>query len=214
MTPILYSFRRCPYAIRARLALRFAGQPFELREVLLKDKPQAMLELSPKGTVPVMQLADCVIDESLDVMRWALADHEKSSELDHPLARQIVRQNDFDFKPILDKYKYFDRYPEFSQQYYFEQAQVFLHDLEENMHSDEHQQFFLGSPELSPLDLAIAPFIRQFAMVDRVRFDQLPFPKLISWLDQILASELFLSVMHKASLWSPEVNHGHGVLIE
>ncbi len=212
MTPILYSFRRCPYAIRARLGLKYAGIAYELREVVLKDKPSAMLSISPKGTVPVMQIDQShVIDESLDVMRWALRNHGDAPELDDVL----IQANDHQFKPVLDRYKYFDRFPENSQQAYFDLARPFLSSLEEALvpATENDSPYFLRSSQLSPLDLAILPFVRQFAFVDRQRFDQLELPKLIYWLKSLLGSDFFMAVMHKYPQWSENENQGRGVMI-
>ena len=116
MLPVLYSFRRCPYAIRARMAICYAGVPVELREILLKNKPPGMLAASPKGTVPVLVLPDGrVLDESCDVMRWALAIHDPDNWMDPALSREasrLIAENDGSFKTHLDHYKYADRYPE------------------------------------------------------------------------------------------------------
>ena len=126
--PILYSFRRCPYAIRARLALAYAGIAVEIREVALKNKPEQMLAISPKGTVPVLQLPDGrVLEESLDIMHWALAHHDPEHWLAFDTkAETLIKWNDGDFKYSLDRYKYAARYPEFSQAYYGQQTEHFL----------------------------------------------------------------------------------------
>ncbi|MEZ5529535.1 MAG: glutathione S-transferase [Porticoccaceae bacterium] len=201
MSSILYSFRRCPYAIRARMALCYAGVKVELREVLLKDKPTAMLAASPKGTVPVLVLEDgTVLDESLDVMRWALSKNDPDSWWDESLAESIlelVQQNDVDFKPWLDRYKYADRYPEFSPEHYRSQCEQFLQTLEAHL----GQHAYLLRDTLCFADVAIFPFIRQFALVDRDWFDAAPYPRLREWLDGLLASELFAAVMEKYPVW-------------
>ena len=135
--PILYSFRRCPYAIRARLAIRYSGVDVELRETLLKDKPEAMLYASPKGTVPVLILSNGqVIDESCDVMTWALGEydpehwfHGQSKDIQAQIMA-LIEINDRQFKPILDKYKYAARHPEQTQDFYRQQGTVFLQNLE------------------------------------------------------------------------------------
>lgn len=206
---ILYSFRRCPYAIRARLAIYHSGIHCELREVVLKNKPAQMLQASPKGTVPVVVVGDRVLDESIDIMRWAL-DHPdacndpntawSSEELKHPL----ISRNDGYFKSWLDRYKYFDRYPEASQQYYFDQAMVFLHELEQSMVTNEDNSYALLTPNFSAIDAAILPFVRQFAFVNKPQFDALPLPKLLYWLEQGLSAPLFSAVMLKYPAWSPE----------
>ncbi|MGX2953292.1 glutathione S-transferase N-terminal domain-containing protein [Shewanella sp. JL219SE-S6] len=180
---MLYSFRRCPYAMRARLGLIAADQSVVVREILLKNKPQQMLALSPKGTVPVMQLADGrVLDESLDILFWALAQADPHSLLpqnpeEQNLTSALIATNDRAFKPLLDRYKYFDRYPEFSQQSYFEQALLYLLPLEQRLAEAQglqEQAMLLG--RMSAADLAIFPFVRQFAHVDRARFNAAPCP--------------------------------------
>jgi glutathione S-transferase len=199
--PILYSFRRCPYAIRARMALAYSGIAVELREVHLKHKPAAMLEASAKGTVPVLQLpGGRVLDESLAVMRWSL-DH---ADPDHWLLpsqvsedEELIRHNDGPFKASLDLYKYADRHPEQSQASYREQAMPFLHQLNGAL---ERNRWLLG-PQMRLADVALFPFIRQFAMVDRPWFDAAPLDALGAWLDRLLEMELFKSIMLKTEPW-------------
>lgn len=196
---ILYSFRRCPYAIRARMALYYAGIPVEIREVDLKNKPTHMLEMSPKGTVPVMILTDgTIIEESLDIMYWALTDNDPDhwlpTDKDELLKTQrLILKNDTEFKMWLDKYKYADRHPEQTEQYYREQAEQFLQQLDALL----NQHKFLICDQLSLTDVALFPFVRQFAFVNRTWFDQSRYQKLRSWLDGLLSSELFLEVMRK-----------------
>lgn len=201
MRPVLYSFRRCPYAIRARMALCYAGVKVELREVLLKDKPATMLAASSKGTVPVLVLEDgAVLDESYDVMRWVLARNDPDGWWDDSLAEQIdklVQQNDVEFKPWLDRYKYAVGYPEFSAEYYRAQGELFLQVLEVHL---EHHAYLLRDT-LCFADVAIFPFVRQFAFVDKDWFESAPYPRLQSWLETLLASELFLGVMAKYPVW-------------
>lgn len=201
MRPILYSFRRCPYAIRARMALRYACVKVEVREVLLKDKPASMLAASSKGTVPVLVLEDStVLDESYNVMRWALARNDPECWWNESLAEQIdklVRENDVEFKPWLDRYKYAVGYPEFSAEYYRAQGEQFLQVLEGHL----EQHTYLLRDELCFADVAIFPFVRQFAFVDMDWFDSTPYPYLQSWLETLLASELFLGVMTKYPVW-------------
>lgn len=206
--PILYSFRRCPYAMRARMALAYAGIRVELREVVLKDKPSAMLEASSKGTVPVLILPDGkVIDESIDVMYWALTQEDPDNwlglESDKNLRKEIselVTENDGAFKAMLDKYKYADRHPEQSADWYRDQACAFLLTLETRLNKTQ----WLQGSQLGFADVAIFPFIRQFVMVDPPWFDQAPYARLRRWLDTLLGSELFTSVMHKHPQWTPE----------
>ena len=186
------------------MAIFYSGQECELREVVLKDKPQSMLDISPKGTVPVLQLDVGVVDESVEVMRWALSQNNPHgwslSELDH----ELVKNNDGLFKNALDQYKYFDRFPEHPQSYYFEQAQSYLHILEQHMVANELGSYFLLNPQASAIDVAIFPFVRQLAFVDKVAFDQLDLPKLQQWLESHLESDLFKAVMQKYSAWTPQ----------
>lgn len=197
--PVLYSFRRCPYAIRARLALTYAGIPVETREVQLKHKPEQMLAISPKGTVPVLQLPDGqIIDESLDIMTWALAQHDPEHWLiTNEETNQLIFWNDGDFKYYLDRYKYADRYPEFPESYYRDQAELFLVKLEANL----SQSSYLGCMHFSIVDAAIFPFIRQFAAVDSQWFTDTGHQHLSAWLTRISATELFASVMAKHPVW-------------
>ena len=202
MIPILYSFRRCPYAIRARLALEVNAVEYLHREVLLRDKPAEMLAISPKGTVPVLQVGERIIDESIDIMRWAFEEHSLKDELEHP----FVERNDSEFKYFLDRYKYFDRYPEHPQEYYLHQALAFLEEIEGAFSIDEQGAWYLGARPNSPLNYAILPFVRQFAMVDKKVFDGLGYRKLARWLDDFLASETFRLVMTKKPLWSAQLD--------
>lgn len=193
--PILYSFRRCPYAIRARLAIAYAGIPVEIREVQLKQKPEHLLAISPKGTVPVFQLPDGqVIDESLDIMNWALAQNDPEHWLDAgDEAEKLIQWNDGEFKYYLDRYKYADRYPEFSPEYYQSQAATFLAKLEAKLAFYP----YLSNKHRSLSDAAIFPFIRQFSAVDHGRLISTDYPKLNGWLNEWLSSHLFTAVMLK-----------------
>jgi glutathione S-transferase len=198
--PILYSFRRCPYAIRARLAISYAGISVEIREVQLNHKPEEMLAISPKGTVPVLQLPNGeVIEESLDIMRWALAQNDPDNWLDTgDDSERLIQWNDGDFKYCLDRYKYADRYPEFPESYYRSQAETFLAELENKL----AQNPYLSGNRWSLLDAAISPFIRQFAAVDRLWFHSSDYRHLKNWLNGLLASDLFVAVMAKQSFIS------------
>ncbi|MGY6275557.1 glutathione S-transferase [Methylomonas sp. MgM2] len=197
--PILYSFRRCPYAMRARLAIAAAGIAVELREVQLRSKPEAMLKASPKGTVPVLVLQDGrVIDESLDIMHWALAINDPRHWLHAATqAHILIAENDGEFKYHLDRYKYADRHPEHPAEYYRRQGEQFLTKLESRL----EQQAFLCSPRFGLADAAIAPFIRQFAAVDSVWFESAPYPALRRWLHLFLDSALFGGIMHQYPQW-------------
>lgn len=208
--PVLYSFRRCPYAMRARMALAAASIRCELREVLLRDKPRAMLAISSKGTVPVLQTqAGEVIDESLDLMHWALQQSDPDDWLaaDQILCQKLITMNDYAFKIWLDRYKYSDRFPEKPQQFYREKAEEFLSILEH--HLSEHAGKGLLGEKLSIADIAIFPFIRQFSIVDRKWFNHSNYHFLINWLHDLENSPLFLSVMEKYQPWKP----GEGTVI-
>ncbi|MDR3428296.1 glutathione S-transferase [Silvimonas sp.] len=198
MIPLLYTFRRCPYAIRARLAIAVSGVPVQQHEVVLRDKPAAMLACSPKGTVPVLQLPDgTVLEQSLDIMLWALnlADPEGwlQGEGWSVAAQELVAQNDGSFKFYLDRYKYPERYPEHSAVYYREQGELYLQQLEQRL----QRQDWLAGDKPGLVDMAAFPFVRQFAHVDKTWFYQSPYPRLIAWLDNQLASALFAQVMQK-----------------
>ncbi len=203
-TPILYSFRRCPYAIRARLALVASAIKTEVREVILAEKPDELLRISPKATVPVLCLSsDTLIDESLDIMLWALSQSNAprwlgDSEQIKIESMRLIEINDTKFKPQLDRYKYADRYPGLSIQDHRELAQFYLDELESKL---QHNTYLMGD-SLSLADVAIFPFIRQFAMVDRLWFDQLPFHQLRAWLDGLLHWNLFLRIMVKLPAWN------------
>lgn len=204
--PILFSFRRCPYAIRARLAVKASTVQVALREVVLADKPSEMLLCSPKGTVPVLQLADsAVIDESLDIMLWALKQHDPQKWLpsnvrDEKDTFHLIGFNDKEFKPWLDKYKYADRFPEYSMEYYRQQGEGFLLQLEERL----DKSAYLMGDKISLADMAVFPFIRQFAHVDKHWFDQSEYKKLQDWLQQLLGLPLFNEVMQKYPKWTCE----------
>ena len=153
--PILYTFRRCPYAIRARLAIAVSQQTVEYREILLRDKPEAMLAVSPKGTVTVLVLPDGpVIDESLDIMGWALGLNDPEHWLTGDT--ELIQQCDREFKPWLDRYKYADRHPDHSVEYYRQQGERFLSLLEGQL----LQTTELSAHHLSITDYGIAPFVR------------------------------------------------------
>jgi glutathione S-transferase len=194
---LLYSYRRCPYAMRARMALSYAGIAYQVQDISLKDKPAGLLAVSPKGTVPVLVLPDGqVLEQSLDIMHWALQQHDPAQWLgiDHVNSQALISENDGAFKQALDKYKYASRFPEQSAASYRSQAEVFLCKLELAL----QDQPFLSGTHLSLTDVAIFPFIRQFAAVDANWFAQAAYPKLQAWLQARLESSLFLGVMVKA----------------
>jgi glutathione S-transferase len=195
----LYSFRRCPYAMRARMALRYAGVAANIVEVSLKAKPAEMLALSSKGTVPVLSIDGQVIDESLEIMRWALAQNDPQDWLlkDDPQGRvsiaALIEENDQVFKVHLNRYKYAERYPEQPMVFYRTEGEVFLRKLDELL---EGRDYLLAMhPSLA--DVALMPFVRQFAHVDRDWFGQTPYVHLQAWLRRFLDSELFTGVMQK-----------------
>lgn len=196
MLPILYSYRRCPYAMRARIALSYAGIAVEIREISLREKPAHMLQMSPKGTVPVLVLSDgTVIDQSLDIMHWALQQRDKDSWLSAGPAqtKSLIAENDGAFKQSLDRYKYADRYPEHTPEYYREQGEQFLAVLEQHLRKHD----FLMRDTVSLADVAIFPFIRQFAAVDQTWFDSSNYKSLQQWLSMLVGSSLFDHVMAK-----------------
>jgi len=197
--PILYSFRRCPYAMRARLALVYAGIAVEQREVALKNKPPELLAISPKATVPVLQLPEGqVLAESLDIMHWALAQHDPDHWLQYPEpAQALIAWNDGDFKQQLDRYKYADRFPQHPASHYRQQGALFLAELENCLAG----QGYLCSNHCSLADAAIVPFIRQFAAVDAEWFRLSGYDAVKTWLAKLLASALFASIMRKYPTW-------------
>ena len=202
--PVLYSFRRCPYAIRARLALRYTGIKTALREVVLRDKPKQMVKASPKATVPVLVLNEGaakqeVIDESLDIMFWALAQHDPDDwlDVDIELANQLIVANDEQFKPWLDRYKYPNRYEAARPDEAREHCEVFLRELETRL----QQHVYLCGDRASVVDYSIYSFVRQFAAVDRDWFESSQYVALVRWLEQGIKSPLFAAVMHKYAPW-------------
>jgi glutathione S-transferase len=229
--PILYSFRRCPYAIRARMALAYAEITYELREVSLKNKPKEMLKISPKGTTPVMQIFTearglshffnregdissqdfMVLEESLDIMRWALQQHDplnwgNLSDGDLAIANQLISTNDREFKQALDRYKYANRFPERSPEFYRQQAEEFLQVLERKLCENSkfvNGQFLIGDRQ-TLTDIAIFPFVRQFAYVDIEWFNSSSYLNLQNWLRWHESSALFELVMQKFPLWESE----------
>ncbi|QVW25900.1 glutathione S-transferase [Pseudomonas hormoni] len=195
----LYSFRRCPYAMRARMALRYSGVAVNIVEVSLKAKPAEMLALSSKGTVPVLSVNVEVIDESLSIMRWALAQHDPQDWLlkGDPAAQvqitALIEENDQAFKVHLNRYKYAERYPEQPMEFYRAEGEVFLRRLDGLL---EGRDYLLAEhPSLA--DVALMPFIRQFAHVNREWFGQTPYVRLQAWLQRFLESDLFTAIMVK-----------------
>lgn len=200
MLPILYSFRRCPFAIRARMAIFIADVKVEIREVNLSDKPLDMLALSCRGTVPLLQLSTGeIIEESLEIMTWALGKHDPARWLgDHNgVSRALVAENDSTFKQHLDRYKYWQRHPEQTQLQARREAELFVMNLEHLL--DESEYFFGNSANLA--DIAIFPFIRQFSAVDPAWFETAPYPHLRSWLNRLLTDNVFMKSMQRNPPW-------------
>ncbi|OQW75192.1 MAG: glutathione S-transferase [Proteobacteria bacterium ST_bin11] len=201
--PLFYSFRRCPYAMRARMAIAISKRSVAIREIELSNKPAEMLTISPKGTVPVLLLPDGqLIEQSLDIMLWALTQQDPQNWLGRGSddSRHLIEWNDGDFKYFLDRYKYADRYPEQTASVYRQQGEVFLADLECRLRRTR----FLCGDTFSLADAAIAPFIRQFAAVDNTWFASSPYPALQQWLSNFLTSNLFVAVMRKYPPWKAD----------
>ena len=200
--PVLYSFRRCPYAMRARMALLASGIRCEMREIALSQKPESMLAVSPKGTVPVLVLKDKVMEESLDIMHWALAqsDPERWStegQSNDALAQEWVRSCDDEFKKNLDRYKYPNRYALTDGLAHREMGSNFLMKLNAQL---EKSSYVMGD-QWCWVDAAIAPFVRQFARTDRDWFDAQAWSALKIWLENFEQSPAYLEVMHKYKVW-------------
>ncbi len=195
--PILYTFRRCPYAMRARLALHVSAQQVELREIVLRDKPAAFLEASASATVPCLVTPQEVIDESFDVMLWALRRNDPEGWLEMPdEGFGWITRCDGPFKHALDRTKYATRYPHEDPDTHRAEAARFLSDLDAAMGA-----WLFEQPTLA--DMAMLPFIRQFAFIDKAWFDAQPWARLQTWLDRFLTSERFAAIMHKYPKWQP-----------
>ncbi|HYW58664.1 MAG TPA: glutathione S-transferase [Polaromonas sp.] len=203
--PVLYSFRRCPYAMRARLALASSGQTVELREVVLRDKPAELIATSPKATVPVLVLPDdVVIDQSLNIMLWALKRSDPAGwmapETESTASMMaLIAQFDEGFKPHLDRYKYPGRYVDSTAESARVGGSGYLKQLEDRLQVNSH----LFGARVSMADMAIAPFVRQFAQTDKAWFDAQPWPALTAWLEAFVSSALYKMVMQKYSQWVP-----------
>ena len=199
--PILYSFRRCPYAMRARMAIHASGQKCELREVLLRDKPPSMIEYSLKGTVPVLILQDGnVIDESLDVIDWALnlndPDNWQRSK-DNEKTKELIKINDGEFKHHLDRYKYSKRYDNEDPEFHRKKCLKFI----ESVNNELNNSKYIFDDNISYADIVLLPFVRQFRIADMEWFDSLPYDNLKKWLSSFLDSSLLHSIMKKYDLW-------------
>ena len=203
--PILYSFRRCPYAMRARLALQSSGIIVEIREIKLQNKPEEFLQSSQKGTVPVLILnSEKVLDESIDIIQWALNTNDPKNWLAEGQLNQIEIDKilitlECDFKKNLDRYKYPNRYDSNNKDFHRDKNLKFLNYLNDLLKKNNA----LNCPHLSMLDYAILPFIRQFRNVDELWFDALDLIFLKKWLFQFIDSNEFSSIMKKYNLWDP-----------
>ena len=206
--PILYSFRRCPYAMRARLALYASGIAVEHREIELKNKPVCMLAASPKGTVPVLVLPDGqVIEESLDIMRWALQAQDPlhwwpNDPLRFTAAIALIKDNDGPFKYALDRYKYPRRFGLEDGAAWRDAGAEFLLRLEAVLLTQPQ----LAGQQQGLCDAALAPFVRQFAHTDKAWFAAQPWPRLVRWLSKFEGSDGFAAIMHKHPIWVPDHN--------
>ena len=209
--PLLYSLQHCPYAMRARMGLLMAKQQVKLRAITMKNKPEGMLKLSPKGTVPVLVLPDSqnayssdsqVIDESLDIMLWALHQNDPEDLLhkenpEHLIEMlALVRRNDKEFKPQLEIYKKSKRFRTGAEIEERQKCEVFIAELEERLTSG----YFVGEkPGL--IDYALIPFVRQFSRVNKAWFKQAPYPLLRNWIEQQMQTRLYAKAMEKYPLW-------------
>jgi len=196
--PILYSFRRCPYAIRTRMVFSYMEISVELREVLLNERPQSLYKISSKGTVPVLLLNDGkVLDESLDIMQWAIEQGEQKLYEDKLNEQnQLIKYNDTKFKYWLDRYKYHVRYLEHSREYYQRKCSKTLAEYDMRVSGNA----YLMGDRIRLADIAIFPFIRQCANVDQNWFNN-KYPNLNQWLEIWKQSRVFKSVMMKYNQW-------------
>lgn len=195
MIPILYSFRRCPYAMRARLALASSGENVEVREVSLKEKPPAFLNASESGTVPCLVTDETPIDESLDIMKWTLERNDPEGWLAMPdEGWELIALADGPFKAALDRTKYATRFPNSDWQENREIAAEYLTEWDVMI-----REWIFATPSIA--DFAILPFVRQFAFIDKDWFDSQPWPNLQKWLDSFVASTRFASIMYKIPPW-------------
>lgn len=192
---ILYSFRRCPYAMRARMALAVSGICYNTVEVALNNKPAELLKASPKATVPVLVLPDgVVLDQSLDIMHWALQQNDPAAWLADQDHDHLIDNNDLQFKYHLDRYKYPTRYADsLDNSQALEQAKIFLYTLETKL---QHTTYLYAN-NISLADIAIMPFVRQFSRVDPEVLENFGYTKLIAWLQRLTTSALFSQIMKK-----------------
>lgn len=203
--PILYSFRRCPYAMRARLAIKASGLIVEIREVELKNKPKEFLNISPKATVPIVYISsEQIIEESLDIMEWALKINDPLNLLKHEKLNKIEIHNiliklENQFKQNLDRYKYSSRFDLPNPKLYRDKNLQTLNEFNNLLQNNKG----ICSSNLSLLDYAVFPFIRQFRNVNSVWFDSLELKFLQTWLYELIDSDEFSSIMKKYEIWKP-----------
>ena len=195
--PILYSFRRCPYAIRTRLALSSANIRVEIREVVLREKPREFIKVSTSKTVPCLVTEEKVIDESLDIMLWALKQNDPETWLDMPEEGfEVIDMIEKKFKPYLDKTKYSSRYPKAD----FEDNRIRATDILKDLDIFQKGKYFFGN-KISLCDVAVFPFVRQFAFININWFNAIPWKNLNDWLNYFLESEMFVSSQKKFIKW-------------
>ena len=205
--PILYSFRRCPYAMRVRMSLILASKECELREIILKNKPDEMLRISPKGTVPVLELPNKVLEESLEIMTWAMEPHPESvyifSIREKLMSESLIQLFDSKFKHHLDRYKYAPRYGANAIEHQ-EECKNILKILDSKI---DPCPWIFGE-KVSLLDISILPFIRQCKIANPKWFFEQNFKKVIALLDFFEVSDLFMHAMKKFDLWDPKNPNG------
>ena len=194
--PILYNFRRCPYAIRTRLALLHAKVNVEIREVVLRNKPKEFLATSPSGTVPSLKLTNTVLDESLDIMKWALSQNDPIDLMVMPdYGFDLISECDGNFKKALDRTKYPNKFPDKDPMESRDTAALFLYKLEKILSPN------LFGTNISMADLALLPFVRQFAHIDENWFYDQDWINLIKWVDNFKQSSEFNKIMTKSAPW-------------
>ena len=198
--PLLFSYRRCPYAMRARMALLSCGIDFDIFEISLKDKPKQMIEISPKGTVPVFVYKDLVLDESIDIMNWATEQKNNTSIKINPndlaIIKTLIKSNDGEFKNKLDLYKYTSNKEVSLKIRYRKECEVYIRNINERLETHK----YLLSNKFGYLDMAIFPFIRQFFNVDLKWFEEASYNNLKNWVERISISDLFIQVMKKPEI--------------
>jgi glutathione S-transferase len=198
--PLLFSYRRCPYAMRARMALLSCAIDFDIFEISLKDKPKQMIEISPKGTVPVFVYKDLVLDESIDIMNWATEQKNNTSIKINPndlaIIKTLIKSNDGEFKNKLDLYKYTSNKEASLKITYRKECEVYIRNINERL--EIHK--YLLSNKFGYLDMAIFPFIRQFFNVDLKWLEEASYNNLKNWVERISISDLFIQVMKKPEI--------------